>query len=61
MPSRVVHWTPVPTLMPTASRVGTTLERKSLLGQESPRNEPARWPVHQEKLTVIGGALESAP
>ena len=25
------------------------------------RKEPARRPVHQEKLTVIGGALESAP
>ena len=23
--------------------------------------EPARRPAHQEKLTVIGGALESAP
>ena len=27
----------------------------------STKKEPARRPAHQEKLTVIGGALESAP
>jgi len=40
--------------------MSTNLRQVCLLGQDSPTNEPARRPAHQEKLTVLGGALECA-
>ena len=38
-----------------------SLRRLSLKAAACAEEEPTRRPVHQEKLTVIGGALESAP